>query len=584
MNAEATLIPPKRLGALLSTTRSQRGLTIGDVAAASQGQFTPADLERYERGQGASDELIQQITRLYGVNTGEVVPARSRLVVDLANGQMGVGDQTLTLPSTAVDDVLERYLALLYMLRNLRPGAGLTLRDRDLVVLSETLQRELAVVEQRLGQLMLGQPVAERHRLLRGRLAVPAAGLLVAATAAGTLIMVSGATGSNDTNISAASSPEVAALSIGQVVDAPVRAAIILPDSAGSVSLGTATIGNVDSNRAPTFEQVSAHELGGVLAGSEAEDAQAEDAPAIEDETPAVEDDAPAVEDEAPAAEAPAVEDEAPAAADEAPAAEDEAPAAADEAPAAADEAPAAEDEAPAVEEAVTASESFEAESPVAGTPANEIVIPSADEALADFVKPEAVQSASVPEVLPTPAPVAATAAPVAPTAAPVAPTAAPVAAPVQEDVVVTAGNSYEQLGAQAEAMIPYNFRAALPGWSVHFAGDTPGYRGLTNTSAKTITVYINSGDSASEVAGILAHEVAHALDVQYLNASQREAWLNSRGMPMVWWPGSGLSDFAVGAGDWAEAIAASWVNSPSDSHYGGFTADQLALATSFLP
>jgi len=565
MNAEATLIPPKRLGALLSTTRSQRGLTIGDVAAASQGQFTPSDLERYERGQGASDELIQQITRLYGVNTGEVVPARSRLVVDLANGQMGVGDQTLTLPSTAVDDVLERYLALLYMLRNLRPGAGLTLRDRDLVVLSETLQRELAVVEQRLGQLMLGQPVAERHRLLRGRLAVPAAGLLVAATAAGTLIMVSGATGSNDTNISAASSPEVAALSIGQVVDAPVRAAIILPDSAGSVSLGTATIGNVDSNRAPTFEQVSAHELGGVLAGSEAEDAQAEDAPAIEDETPAVEDEAPAVEDEAPAVE-------------------DEAPAAEDEAPAAEDEAPAAVDEAPAVEEAVTASESFEAESPVAGTPANEIVIPSADDALADFVKPEAVQSASVPEVLPTPAPVAATAAPVAPTAAPVAPTAAPVAAPVQEDVVVTAGNSYEQLGAQAEAMIPYNFRAALPGWSVHFAGDTPGYRGLTNTSAKTITVYINSGDSASEVAGILAHEVAHALDVQYLNASQREAWLNSRGMPMVWWPGSGLSDFAVGAGDWAEAIAASWVNSPSDSHYGGFTADQLALATSFLP
>ena len=558
MNAEATLIPPKRLGALLSTTRSQRGLTIGDVAAASQGQFTPADLERYERGQGASDELIQQITRLYGVNTGEVVPARSRLVVDLANGQMGVGDQTLTLPSTAVDDVLERYLALLYMLRNLRPGAGLTLRDRDLVVLSETLQRELAVVEQRLGQLMLGQPVAERHRLLRGRLAVPAAGLLVAATAAGTLIMVSGATGSNDTNISAASSPEVAALSIGQVVDAPVRAAIALPDSAGSVSLGTATIGNVDSNRAPTFEQVSAHELGGVLAGSEAEDAQAEDAPAIEDDAPAVEDDAPAVEDDAPAVE-------------------DATPAVKDEAPAAEDEAPAVEDEAPAVEEAVTASESFEADSAVAGTPANEIVIPSADEALADFVKPEAVQSASVPEVLPTPAPVA-------PTAAPVAPTAAPTAAPVQEEVVVTAGNSYEQLGAQAEAMIPYNFRAALPGWSVHFAGDTPGYRGLTNTSAKTITVYINSGDSASEVAGILAHEVAHALDVQYLNASQREAWLNSRGMPMVWWPGSGLSDFAVGAGDWAEAIAASWVNSPSDSQYGGFTADQLALATSFLP
>jgi len=579
MNAEATLIPPKRLGALLSTTRSQRGLTIGDVAAASQGQFTPADLERYERGQGASDELIQQITRLYGVNTGEVVPARSRLVVDLANGQMGVGDQTLTLPSTAVDDVLERYLALLYMLRNLRPGAGLTLRDRDLVVLSETLQRELAVVEQRLGQLMLGQPVAERHRLLRGRLAVPAAGLLVAATAAGTLIMVSGATGSNDTNISAASSPEVAALSIGQVVDAPVRAAIALPDSAGSVSLGTATIGNVDSNRAPTFEQVSAHELGGVLAGSEAEDAQAEDAPAIEDDAPAVEDDAPAVEDEAPAVEdaTPAVEDDAPAVEDDAPAVEDEAPAVEDEAPAAEDEAPAVEDEAPAVEEAVTASESFEADSAVAGTPANEIVIPSADEALADFVKPEAVQSASVPEVLPTPAPVA-------PTAAPVAPTAAPTAAPVQEEVVVTAGNSYEQLGAQAEAMIPYNFRAALPGWSVHFAGDTPGYRGLTNTSAKTITVYINSGDSASEVAGILAHEVAHALDVQYLNASQREAWLNSRGMPMVWWPGSGLSDFAVGAGDWAEAIAASWVNSPSDSQYGGFTADQLALATSFLP
>ncbi len=53
--------------------------------------------------------------------------------------------------------------------------------------------------------------------------------------------------------------------------------------------------------------------------------------------------------------------------------------------------------------------------------------------------------------------------------------------------------------------------------------------------------------------------------------------------MPATWWPGNGLSDFAVGAGDFAEAVSAFTTGSPSSSVYGEFTDEQLAFVADIL-
>jgi hypothetical protein len=56
------------------------------------------------------------------------------------------------------------------------------------------------------------------------------------------------------------------------------------------------------------------------------------------------------------------------------------------------------------------------------------------------------------------------------------------------------------------------------------------------------------------------------------------------RGLDGLWWPESGAADFAVGAGDFAEAVAAVLTGSPSDAIAGEFTVEELALAGSMLP
>jgi hypothetical protein len=148
----------------------------------------------------------------------------------------------------------------------------------------------------------------------------------------------------------------------------------------------------------------------------------------------------------------------------------------------------------------------------------------------------------------------------------------------------VNAPGSPAAIGAAAEALIPYDFRAALPDWTVSYAEPRSGYLGNTNTVTRTITVYISDDATPEAVAGVLAHEVGHAMDVMFLNDDARQRWLTSRGIDEPWWPQSGAGDFHLGAGDFAEAVAVILANSPSDSHHAPFTAAQLALVAAFTP
>lgn len=118
------------------------------------------------------------------------------------------------------------------------------------------------------------------------------------------------------------------------------------------------------------------------------------------------------------------------------------------------------------------------------------------------------------------------------------------------------------------------DLRRALP--LVNVSARTVGYRvvlaprrdpllrALTDTSAHTITLYMATGDAPHRVAHDLAHEIGHAFDSARLTDAQRRAYLARRGVPRAaWWPTNRRSDYAVGAGDFAEVFALCHAASP---------------------
>jgi hypothetical protein len=91
-----------------------------------------------------------------------------------------------------------------------------------------------------------------------------------------------------------------------------------------------------------------------------------------------------------------------------------------------------------------------------------------------------------------------------------------------------------------------------------------PLLRGLTDTGRRTITLYLARGDAPHRTAHDLAHEIGHAWDAEHMTPASRRAYLASRGVPKAqWWPGNRRSDYAVGAGDFAEVFALCHAASP---------------------
>ncbi len=349
------LVPPARLGALMIECRTARGLDLAEMSRRSNGVFTPTYLENAERGRVALDDrIIGHLVGLYEVNVGPVIPQRSELILDIDRQQLSVGDATVEFDSMHADDVLDRYVSLIHVLRGLEPGSDLVLRERDLDVLGQTLGYTESDLRREIRGLLEAPDSVQRAKAVgRGKM-IAAAGILVGLTAVGTLVLV--------------------------------------------------------------------------------------------------------------------------------------------------------------------------------GVPAND----------------------SPTEVLGA------------------------------QQALVTTGFPAE-IGAAAEASVAFDFRSALPGWSIGFADEHPDFLGVTRSDDKSIIVHVKPDATAGEVAEVLMHEVGHALDLERLNDSQRAEWIELRDMPSTWWPGNGLSDFAVGAGDFAEAVSALTTGSPSSSVYGEFTAEQLAFVATVL-
>ena len=190
----SVLVPPLRLGALLRQARTAAGLEIGELAERTD--LSTMDLDEVEHGRRSiDDELLSRLIVLYGVEDAGLVPPRSHLVIDLDEGRVEVhdhGSAAIGLPEPAAPDaILARYLALVYRLRELPLGTPLSLRDIDLDVLSTALHLDSHEVEHRLHRLMADEETIEHdQRRIRRRLLLPLVGVVIAATAVGTLLLV----------------------------------------------------------------------------------------------------------------------------------------------------------------------------------------------------------------------------------------------------------------------------------------------------------------------------------------------------------------------------------------------------------
>jgi len=194
---QVALVPPRRLGSLLRQSRLAAGSDLHDLAV--RGEFGVVDLDDIEHGRRPVDDAtLATLLSLYGIEDAGLLPARSRLIIDLDAGRIAVDQVDVTVDGTdTADKVLARYLALVYRLRELPLGTPLSLRDVDLDVLSTALSIDASDVESRLERLMREKTVVDRDQSrLRRRLLVPLAGVVVAATAVGVLVLVSQSTDS----------------------------------------------------------------------------------------------------------------------------------------------------------------------------------------------------------------------------------------------------------------------------------------------------------------------------------------------------------------------------------------------------
>ncbi len=218
------LVPPRRLGDLLSRHRSDRGLTLEEVATSTHGRISLAGLAAIERGVAPlTDDSLRLLSDVYELDTVSLVPTRSRLVLDLDARYIAVEDHRTALPRRAPkrDDVLVRYLTMVYSMRGIDPGAPITLRVEDLAVLGAAFHEDTPTLATDLEALMTqsGDLVRRRLRLLDRRVLIPAAGVLVACFAAGSLLLIDRADESPGPT--------------------PERSSVVVVAPSGSVDIGT---------------------------------------------------------------------------------------------------------------------------------------------------------------------------------------------------------------------------------------------------------------------------------------------------------------------------------------------------------
>ncbi len=413
-SATSTIVPANRLGQLLVEARLREGTDLEELSARSD--FTVGELSDFEAGHRVlNDMIVQTITHLYSIDCGPIIPQRAELTIDLNENVMMAAGHALPLSSAEHDHVLERYLSLVYVLRNSEPGRVVPLRDEDVSILATSLAQKQEFVHEQLLRSMDTErdSVNGLFNWFKQRLWVPGAGAVVGAVSVGTLVMLS-----TDQSASA-----------NQTADLPDNDANPSPDLADLTRarpVARVTSTTVPSTSSPTTRAPA--EVPDALVGAAVTNTATDSGAAITPETPTA-------------------------------------------------------------------------------------------------------------------------------------------------------------LGASAEALLPFDWETILPGWTIDYRSADDDFRGLTFPYDKSIELYVRSDDTARSLAGILAHEIGHAIDVTHLSDGERSEWRETRNIDdHQWWPDAYASDFESGAGDFAEAFAFWAVQDPSSSQIAYQpTTSQLAVLESIL-
>jgi transcriptional regulator with XRE-family HTH domain len=184
-------VPTGRVGERLVQARREAGM--GRWRASRVAQISRSNLVRMERGRmRPPDGTLIALCRTYDVAVSWLVPERSGNEVVVGAGRIEVAGRTRVLSGgdgdgeRAVEAVLASYLAIVRELRGVAAGGLVSLRDEDLVALARSLGDTPSEIEARLVDLMKlsrEEARAVRRELLKRRVAVPAAGLLLATAA-----------------------------------------------------------------------------------------------------------------------------------------------------------------------------------------------------------------------------------------------------------------------------------------------------------------------------------------------------------------------------------------------------------------
>lgn len=433
-----TVVPANRLGQLLIEARQRSGEDLEGLAAASR--FTVGELADFEAGHRVlTDVSIEEITALYELDCGPIIPQRAILTIDLNQNLLHASGHALPLESDAHQHVLDRYLSLVYVLRDTSPGASVPLRGEDLDILAASLAERRELVEEQLLAAMAVENTAVPGLVgwFKRRLWVPAAGAIVSAVSIGTLVMVSAPT---DAPTETTDQPEPEPEPGRGLLSAGIGTAVAAPSTDATTTTNQPTT--------TTTEQTAAANTSST------------------------------------------------------------------------------------VETTTTTETNTQSTTSTSSTTSSTTTSTSSTST-----------------------------------------SAAPA-------VALATVQTPQQLGAQAEALLPFDWQQVLPGWKINYLGQNDRFRGLTYPYEKSIDMFVRDTDTPQSLAGILAHEIAHAIDVEHFDDGDRNDWRNARGIGGApWWPDAYAGDFQTGAGDFAESFAYWALGDASSSQLGGNpTANQLAL------
>jgi hypothetical protein len=155
-NKLASFVPTARLAQLLIVARGGMGISLDEMSQRFGERFTVFQLMQLEAATLAiNDDDLRAIARAYGLDYTLFAPARGLLRIDLTAMTISIGEtESAFEPGSNSTEVLIRYLALLYNLRQANPGEPIVLRDPDLYELAKSFACPVAQIDQALRHLI----------------------------------------------------------------------------------------------------------------------------------------------------------------------------------------------------------------------------------------------------------------------------------------------------------------------------------------------------------------------------------------------------------------------------------------------